>query len=143
MGIELENRGCLSCLNPSIELNDLLSVQGATNRDEAVRLWDSVTDWFCGTNKAEAIRLLFDISSGSTSNSTKVNSFYALKELAGDGYKNRFMIDILPPIGVIYKLAVETNDCATIEFRARFSEHPRPFSENLSRVLLEGFPLPE
>lgn len=135
MGIELKNRGCLGYLHLSIERADLLHVHRATNRDEAVSLYDRVSDWFCGTQKAEATRLLFDVYSRNTPTQTKVDSFYALKALAGDNYKNRFMIEPLER-WVLYIIEVDRDAYGTIEFRAGFFDEP-------SHIAGEGDPLLE
>ncbi|MEG1768520.1 MAG: hypothetical protein RR311_08645, partial [Comamonas sp.] len=54
------------------------------------RIWDKISDFFCGTQREEAKKHLFDLFSPDIADKQKIKAFSALKDLAGDGYKDRF-----------------------------------------------------
>lgn len=122
MGIGLKNRGCLGCLSPSIERGELFNVQRAASRNEAVDLWDNITDWFCGTQKAEAKRLLFDICSTETASLDRVHSFYDLRVLAADEYKSHFYVTREGSDQLVYTVDIDGDGDEIIDFRAGFFE---------------------
>lgn len=78
----------------SIDASDLATVKSASDREKigglGSRIWDKISDMFCGTDREEAKKYLFDLYSPSTPDSQKIKNFFALQNLAGDGYKDRF-----------------------------------------------------
>ncbi|MGA0585262.1 MAG: hypothetical protein ACO2ER_15325, partial [Castellaniella sp.] len=81
----------------SLAAQDVQNVRQATDRDHIgsifSRAWDKVADWFCNTNRAEAKKCLFDLYSETTTHHQKVESFHALKNMAGAEYQSRFQIE--------------------------------------------------
>ncbi len=78
----------------SISASDIATVKNATDRDSigslGSRIWDKISDFFCGTQREEAKKHLFDLFSPDIADKQKIKAFSALKDLAGDGYKDRF-----------------------------------------------------
>ncbi|MET4576045.1 hypothetical protein [Ottowia thiooxydans] len=57
------------------------------------RIFDSIVDWFSGTNHAEAKRCLFDLYSPDTSVAQKYQAFSKLELLTGESYKGNFAVE--------------------------------------------------
>lgn len=81
----------------SLATQDVQNVRQATDRNHIgsifSRAWDKVADWFCNTNRTEAKKCLFDLYSETTPHHQKVESFLALKGMAGAEYQSRFQIE--------------------------------------------------
>lgn len=81
----------------SLATQDVQNVRQATDRNHIgsifSRAWDKVADWFCNTNRTEAKKCLFDLYSETTPHHQKIESFHALKGMAGAEYQNRFQIE--------------------------------------------------
>jgi hypothetical protein len=92
-------------LPPTLSINQLFSSNISSSDIDVVkksedreaignfvnRLFDKVADWFCGTNRVEAKKYIFDLFSPAISDAVKIESFEALKNLAGAGYQDRFI----------------------------------------------------
>jgi hypothetical protein len=82
----------------SITAGDLATVKSASDRENigglGSRIWDKISDMFCGTDREQAKKYLFDLYSPSTPDSQKIKNFFSLQSLAGDGYKDRFQHSI-------------------------------------------------
>lgn len=57
-----------------------------SEKDVAAGFWSKIADWYCGTNKAEAMKQLFDFYH----NQDKAEPFMALRDLASPAYQDRF-----------------------------------------------------
>lgn len=81
----------------SLATQDVQNVRQANDRNHIgsifSRAWDKVADWFCNTNRTEAKKCLFDLYSETTPHHQKVESFLALKGMAGAEYQSRFQIE--------------------------------------------------
>lgn len=81
--------------NPSmVSSHELAAVKNASSRDQigsvVTRILDKVCDWFCGTQRAEVKKHLFDMYSPTSTDQVKLTAFLALQSIAGEGYKDRF-----------------------------------------------------
>lgn len=78
----------------SISASDVVALKKVSDRDHiggfASRLWDKISDFFCGTNRQETKKCLLDLFLPGTIDAHKIQSFFALKDFAGDGYKDHF-----------------------------------------------------
>lgn len=78
----------------SISASDVVALKNSSDRDNIggfrSRLWDKISDFFCGTQRQEAKKILLDLFLPGTIDAHKIQSFFALKDLAGDGYKDHF-----------------------------------------------------
>lgn len=78
----------------SIDSAAIKEIKSASDKEKigsvASRIWDKIADWFCGTDRTEAKKCLFDLYSEKTSILEKVQSFNRLRDLAGSGYQDRF-----------------------------------------------------
>lgn len=77
-----------------VSSQDLGTIKNASSRDKigniVSRVLDRMADWFCGTQRAEVKKHLFDMYSPTSTDQVKISGFLALQELAGEGYKDRF-----------------------------------------------------
>ncbi len=81
--------------NPStVSSQELATVKNASSRDQigsvVTRILDKVSDWFCGTRRAEVKKHLFDMYSPASTDQVKITAFLALQAMAGEGHKDRF-----------------------------------------------------
>jgi len=80
---------------PNIRLDDIALVKNSSDRESIgtvfSRVWEKVADWFCGTDRTEAKKCVFDLLSPTTSDAVKIKSFETLKNLSGAGYQDRFL----------------------------------------------------
>ncbi|WP_083949307.1 hypothetical protein [Vibrio ostreicida] len=102
-----QNQGASMSLNISGTFNRTISdariehVQQAQSKQQATYMgpWDKIKDWFCGTDKAQALSFLYDVTHGndvntSESASKKMEAFCKLGQLAGSRYENQFKGDV-------------------------------------------------
>jgi hypothetical protein len=98
----------------SLATQDVQNVRQANDRNHIgsifSRAWDKVADWFCNTNRTEAKKCLFDLYSERATHGQKVESFLALKNMAGADYQNRFLIEE-SETGVRYTLDLSDEQC--------------------------------
>lgn len=98
----------------SLGTQDVQSIRQATSRDSIgsvfSRAWDKIADWFCSTNRTEAKKCLYDLYSEATPHGQKIESFQALKEMAGANYQSRFQIEENEE-GVRYTLDLSEEQC--------------------------------
>lgn len=82
--------------NTTISEKDIQTIKSASDRDHignvAGRLWDKIADWFSGTDRAGAKKLVFDLYSPSVTDRDKIESFQLLREKVGAKYKDEFHI---------------------------------------------------
>ena len=78
----------------SIGASQINAVQNANDRDQigstVSRVWDKIVDWFSGSHREEAKQCLFDLYHPFTPDQQKIASFERLRELAGEGFQDRF-----------------------------------------------------
>src|SRR5690554_590329 len=55
-------------------------------------IWDKIKDWFFGTNLVEAKELLAQLYAPEASDVDRVKSYMALRELVGEGFRDRFSV---------------------------------------------------
>ncbi|CAM2157050.1 protein of unknown function [Pararobbsia alpina] len=55
------------------------------------RIWDKVVDYFCGTCREEAKQCLAVLYSPHEADNLRLESYYRLRDLAGEGFKDRFV----------------------------------------------------
>jgi len=60
------------------------------------RIWDTIKDWFCRTNVREAKSHLFTLYDPSATDRDKAVAYFALKNLVGGGYVDRFTVEMMP-----------------------------------------------
>jgi hypothetical protein len=82
-----------SWFNRSISTSEIQDIQSAKSVDDVSSTWDKIADWFCGTNKEEAKKLLFDVYNQSGTDE-RISSFSHLRDLASPAYKRNFDIEI-------------------------------------------------
>lgn len=86
--------------NLTMSDDHILSVQNAVDREHigtlVDRIWTKISDWFCGTNRTEAKKLLFDLFSPMTDDDTKFESFHRLKGLVSPVYQDKFLETSVP-----------------------------------------------
>ncbi len=82
--------------NTFVSEKDIQTVKSASDRDHigsaASRLWDKIADWFSGTDRVGAKKLVFDLYSPSVSDHDKIESFQLLREKVGAKFKDEFQI---------------------------------------------------
>ncbi|WP_068319118.1 hypothetical protein [Polycladidibacter hongkongensis] len=75
--------------------NEIRDIRQSTDREHignaATRLWDRITDWFCGTHKVEAKKLIFDMCTHKTTETRKEAAFVKLQELVSPGFQRNFV----------------------------------------------------
>lgn len=78
----------------SINVGDIATIKNASEREKigslASRIWDKISDFFCGTDREQAKKYLFDLYSPATPDTQKIQCFFALQGLAGGGVQDRF-----------------------------------------------------
>ncbi len=78
----------------AISASDLSHVQSASDRDHIgslpSRVWDRIADFFCGTDRGEAKKCLFDMYASTTPDAQKIALFLELRGLAGAGVQDCF-----------------------------------------------------
>ncbi len=83
-------------INPHITAQDVETIKAASDRDHignlATRLWDKIADWFYGTDRVEAKKLVFDLYSSGVTDQNKIKAFEQLREMAGANYKDNFRV---------------------------------------------------
>ncbi|WP_333004329.1 hypothetical protein [Vibrio coralliilyticus] len=92
-------------------------VKQANTKEEAtyMGLWDKIKDWFCGTDKAQALAHLYEITheidtETSESASKKMEAFCKLNQLAGSGFTNRFQGEVIDNHDGTYSFEFEITD---------------------------------
>ncbi len=70
-------------------------------------IWDRIKDWFFGTNLVEAKEHLAQLYAPEASDAERVRSYMALKELVGEGFRDRFAVKP-EPFG--YSLIIDYGD---------------------------------
>ncbi len=93
--IALTNALSAHTFNPTtVSSQELGTIKNASSRDKigsiVSRVLDKVSDWFCGTQRAEVKKHIFDMYSPTSTDQVKITGFLALQALAGEGYKDRF-----------------------------------------------------
>jgi len=77
-----------------LNASSVADVRNASDRDHigslASRIWDKVADFFCGTVREEAKKCLFDLYAPTTPDAQKIELFFKLRGLAGEGFQERF-----------------------------------------------------
>ena len=56
------------------------------------RIWDHIKDWFCNTNLVEAKQQLSILQDPQASITEKAGSFFKLRDLVGQSYRDRFEV---------------------------------------------------
>lgn len=84
--------------NLTISDRDIGVIKNANDREHidnaCNKIWTKIVDWFCGTNRAEAKKLLFDLLSKKTDNQRKLDSFNILRQLASPAYQDKFIFEL-------------------------------------------------
>ncbi|PHV12406.1 hypothetical protein [Chitinimonas sp. BJB300] len=75
----------------SISMEEINSIAAAKTEKDVESLWGRIADWFFGTHKEEAKKMLFRLLNPSISDKECVNAFNKLKELVSEPYKDRFI----------------------------------------------------
>ncbi len=98
----------------SLGMQDVQNIRQAADRDHIgsvfSRAWDKIADWFSSTDRTEAKKCLFDLCSESTTHGQKIESFMALKDMAGAHYQSRFQVEENEE-GVRYTLDLAEEQC--------------------------------
>lgn len=77
--------------NQQISSEDIASIRNASNRESVTNIIEKVIDWFCGTHKAEAKQILYDLlDNENTSNLKKMIGFNRLKDIVSPAYRDNF-----------------------------------------------------
>ena len=76
-------------INVHISTNELNQINKG-HRSLLSEIWDKIVDWFCGTQKVKAKKLLEKFCSGQTHDAVRIESFKELKKLASEAYKRNF-----------------------------------------------------
>ncbi|MCL1126454.1 hypothetical protein [Shewanella surugensis] len=83
-----------SWFNRSISPSDFQEIKTAKSVNDVSSTWGKIIDWFCGANKEEAKKLLFDVYNNQLSTNQRISSFSNLRDLASAAYKRNFDIEI-------------------------------------------------
>lgn len=70
--------------------------EASTNSSSLTDIWERIKDWFFGTNLVEAKRHLMQLYTPTASDADRVASYRALKDLVGDGFRDRFVEKVEP-----------------------------------------------
>ena len=96
MGMQMALEISGTIFNLTISDRDIEIIKNANDREHidsrCNRIWEKIVDWFCGTNRAEAKKLLFDILSKGKDDQKKESSFNRLRQLASPAYQDNFKI---------------------------------------------------
>jgi hypothetical protein len=68
------------------------SASGTSATTTLAKIWDTIKDWFLGTNVAEAKQHLAQLYAPDASHSDRFASFQELKRLAGPAFQDRFSL---------------------------------------------------
>ncbi|WP_068080867.1 hypothetical protein [Polycladidibacter stylochi] len=140
-----------SRFNTEINTSDIRNIAKSTDRDHvgssASRLWDKMVDWFCGTDRAEAKKLVFDMVSPRSQTSRKVDAFMQLSEIATGGIRNNFTVHedalsksyrISDQGNVLLELNLETDEKYTNEIKSAFSEEISKTKSDMASLTEKG-----
>lgn len=75
--------------NNAISSRKITEIQEAKSKTDVESLWDKIVDWFCGTKREEAKKVLFDLFH-EENKINKMKSFNQLKNLVSPAYKREF-----------------------------------------------------
>ncbi|WP_196908451.1 hypothetical protein [Candidatus Symbiopectobacterium sp. 'North America'] len=78
-----------SLFSKTISLNEIEEIKNAKNPSEIKRLWDRIADWFCGTDKENAKKVLFELINNDDAN-IRIDAFNQLKAMASPAFKDAF-----------------------------------------------------
>ncbi|SFT78730.1 hypothetical protein SAMN05444141_103384 [Pseudovibrio denitrificans] len=128
-------------IHPQISAGDLQSIKGASDREHignpATRLWDKIVDWFCGTDRVNAKKLVFDLYSPSVTDQNKVKAFEQLREIAGANFQENFKVYDGPRF----------QSYSVLDFKLEFdvrSPDPDSVEGTLKNdIMMEGIKIPE
>ncbi|MGL9735826.1 MAG: hypothetical protein ACR5LF_10065 [Symbiopectobacterium sp.] len=77
-------------------MNEIKEIKNAKNQSEIKRLWDRIADWFCGTDKENAKKALFELinylnlSINNDNANIRIDAFNQLKAMASPAFKDAF-----------------------------------------------------
>ncbi|MFV3398180.1 hypothetical protein [Aeromonas veronii] len=77
-------------ISRSISDSDVQEIKNARTINDIGSIWGKIKDWFCGTHKEEAKRILFSLLNDRVTTKDKVVAFERLKELSSEPYKENF-----------------------------------------------------
>lgn len=77
-------------ISRSISDSDVQDIKNARTINDIGSIWGKIKDWFCGTHKEEAKRILFSLLNDRVTTKDKVAAFERLKELSSEPYKENF-----------------------------------------------------
>ncbi len=98
MPIDIQGKATLmsSACRTTLDQQTVTSAQAAAAKNKSpATVWAKIKDWFCGTQEAKVKHHLYIMFSERTAPQQKVDSFNALKDMAGANFRIRF----LPPDG--------------------------------------------
>ncbi|WP_406705242.1 hypothetical protein [Sodalis sp.] len=72
---------------------EIEKIKNYENKSDVESLWGKITDWFCGTQKEEAKKALFDIIHNDNTD-IKIKCFNQLKRIASPSHKEKFTCEI-------------------------------------------------
>lgn len=78
-----------SLFSRTITLDEIEGVKNAKNQNEIKSLWGKIADWFCGTDKENAKKALFELLNNDDID-IKIDAFYQLKAMASPAFKEAF-----------------------------------------------------
>lgn len=103
----------------SLTAGNINTIKVASDRDHignpATRLWDKVVDWFCGTDREAAKKLVFDLYDPRVTDEKKYDAFQNLRALAGANFTDNFSIirsdkDVTYKVGDDYTLKLDLQE---------------------------------
>lgn len=77
-------------ISRSISDSDVQEIKNARTINDIGSIWGKIKDWFCGTHKEEAKRILFSLLNDRVTTKDKVVAFERLRELSSEPYKENF-----------------------------------------------------
>ncbi|MCW2475548.1 MULTISPECIES: hypothetical protein [unclassified Symbiopectobacterium] len=73
----------------TISLNEIEGIKNAKNPNEIKSLWGKIADWFCGTDKENAKKALFELINNDDA-TIKIDAFNQLKAMVSPAFKDAF-----------------------------------------------------
>lgn len=78
-----------SLFSRSITLNEIEDIKNAKTPSEIKSLWGKIADWFCGTNKENAKKVLFELINNDDPD-IKIDAFNQLRAMVSPAFKDAF-----------------------------------------------------
>ncbi|MGL9751321.1 MAG: hypothetical protein ACR5LC_09205 [Symbiopectobacterium sp.] len=89
-----------SLFSRTISLNEIKEIKNAKNPSEIKRLWNRIADWFCGTDKENAKKTLFELINNAKKTLfelinndnvyIRIDAFNQLKAMESPAFKDAF-----------------------------------------------------